>query len=157
VSPTEDRDYTPAVYGSLLVTTLLTVELRATGSADAIALALLVAVSVFWLTHAWSRIVDRRVRGPVGPPAILALAAAEAPMLIPAVLPAAVLGLTRLGLYSADTALAVALVASLVQLFLWGLAAGRAAHNGWLVAVGVALVDLALGLLLVGLKIFVLH
>jgi hypothetical protein len=128
-----DRDYTPAVYGSLLVTTLLTIELRAVGSIETIALALLISVSVFWLTHAWSRIVDRRVRGPLRPSDIVTLATSEAPMLAPAILPALLLGLVRFDVYSPETALVVALAASLAQLFLWGLAVGHAAHSGWLV------------------------
>jgi hypothetical protein len=43
------------------------------------------------------------------------------------------------------------------QLFVWGLAVGRALGRGWLVAFGVALVDVAMGLVIVGLKMLVLH
>ena len=43
--------------------------------------------------------------------------------------------------------------ASLVQLFLWGLAVGRAAHDSWPVAVGIGLVDFAFGRVIVVLKV----
>ncbi len=153
----EGRDYAAAVYGSLLVTTLLTVELRAVASAELIAFTLILSVAVFWLTHAWARIVDRRIRGGVGLDGVVAIARAEAPMLAPVVIPALVLGLAPLGMVTVDSAVVIALAASLVQLFLWGVAVGRAAHSSWPVSVAVALVDLALGLLLVGLKVAVIH
>ena len=152
-----ERDYKAAVYGSLLVTTLLSVELRAIGDARMIAFTLLLSVAVFWLTHTWSALVDVRIRGPVGRAEVVRVAGDEAPMLAPAIVPTLLLALVRLAGGDIDTAITVGLVASLVQLFLWGLAVGRAAHGSWLASIAIASVDLAFGLLLVGLKMAVLH
>jgi len=153
----EDPDYTPAVYGSLLVTTLIAVQYRFDVAAEAIAFSLLASVGVFWLTHVWSAIVDRRVHGPVGWPEIGSIALGEASMLVAAVIPSILLGLARLGVYSVDDAVLAALIASLVQLFVWGLAVGRAAHSSWVVALVIAIVDLALGVAIVVLKVVVIH
>lgn len=151
------RDYKAAVYGSLLVTTLLSVELRAVGDARLIAFTLLLSVLVFWLTHTWSALVDVRIRGPVGRAQVMRIAADEAPMLAPAIVPTVLLALVRLAGGDIDTAITVGLVASLIQLFLWGLAVGRAAHGSWLASTAIAAVDLVFGLLLVSLKVAVLH
>jgi hypothetical protein len=47
----EVRDYTPAIYGSLLVTTLTIIQWQADPVAETIALSLVISVGVFWLTH----------------------------------------------------------------------------------------------------------
>ena len=58
---------------------------------------------------------------------------------------------------SVDVAIGIALAVSIAQLFVWGLAVGRAAHGSWHLALAVALVDCALGILIVGLKVAILH
>lgn len=85
------------------------------------------------------------------------MAVDEGPMLAPAIVPTILLALVRLAGGDIDTAIVVGLVASLAQLSVWGLAVGRAAHGTWLVSIAIATVDLAFGLLLVGLKVVVLH
>src|SRR4029077_19609464 len=52
----EDRNYAPAVYGSLLVATLVAVQWRAEAVPELIGLTLVTSVAVFWLAHAWSEI-----------------------------------------------------------------------------------------------------
>lgn len=151
------RGDAPAVYGSLLVTTLLAVQWRFDASVEFIAFSLLVSVGVFWLTHVWSELVDRRVRGPVDRRVVAALARVESPMLTTALPPALVLALARLELVTVDTAIGLALAVSIVQLFLWGLAAGHAVGRGWLVAIAIGLVDCTLGLAIVALKVVVIH
>ncbi len=151
------RDYTPAIYGSLLVTTLIAVQWRYDAVPELIALSLVVSVGVFWLTHVWSRLMNRRVRGPVGGHELLGLAGAEASMLTAVVVPGLVLALWRAAKVTVDTAIAAALLASIVQLFVWGLVVGRAAHAGWLRAVLVGLVDCALGVAIVIFKVLVIH
>ena len=153
----EDRNYAPAVYGSLLVATLVAVQWRAEVVPELIGLTLVTSVAVFWLAHAWSEIVNRRVRGPVGGRDIATIALAEATMLSAIVVPGLLLGLPRFLGVDVDIAIGLALLASLVQLFLWGLVVGRAAHGTWPMALGVAIVDLALGILVVGLKVVVVH
>jgi hypothetical protein len=151
------RDYTPAIYGSLLVTTLIAVQARFEANIEFIAFSLITSVIVFWLTHTWAAIVNHRVRGPIGRQEIAQLGVDEAPMLLAAIVPTAVLSLVAFGVLSVDAAVNAALVVSLFQLLLWGIAVGRRAHTSWLLSIGVALVDFALGLVIVGLKLTALH
>ncbi|MFL5779588.1 MAG: hypothetical protein ACJ761_11695 [Chloroflexota bacterium] len=150
-------DYTPAIYGSILVTTLLAIEWNQVSSSELIALSLVISVAVFWLTHVWSEVVNRRVRGPIDPTIAVVLARREATMLTAVVVPGLVLASARLTGSSVDTVVQLALAVSIVQLFLWGLAVGRAAHDSWAASIVVALVDCGLGLLIVALKILVIH
>jgi len=147
----------PAIYGGLLVTALIAVQWRSDTTAEFVGLSIIVSVAVFWLTHVWAEIVDRRVRAPVSRRDVVEVAGAEAPMLTAALPPALILGAARLGLMSVDQAIAVALAVSIAQLFLWGLAVGRALDRGWGVALLAAAVDGAFGLALVGLKVIVVH
>ena len=156
-SPLEGLDYAPGVYGSLLVTTLVVVQWRADTVPQLIGLSLLIAVAAFWLAHAWSEIVAQRVHGPVGLARAGAIARSEASMLASVIVPGILLGLPLLVGLDVDVAIGAALLASLVQLFLWGLAAGLAAHGSRALAFGVALVDCSLGIAVVGLKVLVLH
>jgi hypothetical protein len=155
-SPIE-RDYSSAVYGSLLVTTLIAVQWWHDTSAVFLGLSLLISVGVFWLAHVWSTLVDRRVRGPTDRATVVAIGRSEAPMLTAALVPALLMGLAVFELVTVDQAIALALAASIVQLFLWGLAVGRAAHTSWFVAVVIATVDCALGLAVVVLKVVIIH
>lgn len=78
-------------------------------------------------------------------------------MLAAGVLPALALGLAWLGVATVDQAIGTALAVCIAQLFLWGLAVGHALGRGWAVAVAVAAVDCALGLVIVVLKVAVIH
>lgn len=153
----DGADLSSAVYGSLLVTTLLAVQARSSSSPEFIALTLLVGVGVFWLTEVWSELVNLRVRGPITRIEAWRVARQESPMLSAAIIPAAVLALASLGQLSLERAIDVALVVGVIQLFVWGLAVGRAVNRGWGVALVIAAVDCALGLLIVLLKVYVLH
>jgi hypothetical protein len=152
-----DRDYTSAVYGSLLVTTLIAVQWHHDVSTTFLGLSLVISVAVFWLTHVWAAIVNRRVHGPIDQAAVAVLARDEAPMLTAAVVPTILLALASAGVLEVDIGIGLALLVSLVQLFLWGLAVGWAAHASWPLAIGVAAVDGALGIAIVVLKVLVLH
>ena len=118
---------------------------------------MLIGVGVFWLAHAWAEVINRRVEGPISVADVGAIALGEAPMLLSVVVPGLLLGLHRAFGVSSDVAIGLALAASLAQLFLWGLAVGRAAHGSWPIAVGVGLVDFAFGVVIVVLKAVVLH
>ena len=150
-------DYASAVYGSLLVTTLVVVQWQADAVPELIGLTLLTGVATFWLAHVWSEIVAHRVHGPIDARMVGRLAAAEATMLSAAVVPGLILGLPRFVGVDVNVAIGAALLASLVQLFLWGLAVGRAAHGPLGLALVVALIDCGLGVLVVALKVLVLH
>ena len=147
----------PAIYGSLLVTTLVAVQWRADAAPELIAGSLVISVGVFWLAHAWAEVISQRIIGPIGLRHVWAIAAEEASMLLAVVVPGLLLATHAFGGVSTDLAIGLALAASLVQLFLWGLAVGRAAHDSWPVAVGIGLVDFGFGLAIVALKVVVLH
>jgi hypothetical protein len=157
--PTEagHPDYANAIYGSLLVTSLIAVQWRHDPSTDFIAFSLIVSVVVFWLAHVWSEIVNRRVHGPISAGEAGVIAFEEAPMLAAGILPAAVLGLARVFGIPIDTVVSAALIVCIGQLFVWGLIVGRAAHSGRWLALRVAIVDSLLGVAIVGLKVLVIH
>ncbi|HET9345613.1 MAG TPA: hypothetical protein VFO05_07920 [Candidatus Limnocylindrales bacterium] len=149
--------YTQAIYGSLLVTSLVAVQWRGTPSPDGIALSLVVGIVVFWLAHIWAEVVNLRVRNQFRMGDAVVIARDEAALLAAVVLPALVLALgPRLGL-TVDEAIGGALIVCIGQLFVWGLVVGRAAHRGWLLPLVVAVVDSLLGVVIVALKVAVLH
>ena len=154
----EPLDYAPAVYGSLLVTTLLAVQWQGDPNIELIGLSLLISVVAFWLTDVWSEIVAHRVHGPIDVPTAVGIARASGD---DAHLSDRAGGHPRLCRGSSASrwiaAIGAALLASLVQLFLWGLAVGLAAHGSRLLALGVALVDCGIGVGVVVLKVLVLH
>jgi hypothetical protein len=148
---------TSAIYGALLVTTLVAIQWRADAVPELIGASLVISVGVFWLAHAWAKVVAHRVRGPIAVADVSRIAVSEATMLLAVVVPGLLLGLHRLAGVSTDVAIGLALGASLVQLFLWGLAVGRATHGSWPLAVGVGVVDFAFGVVVVVLETVVLH
>ena len=105
----------------------------------------------------WSELVNLRIRGPITRAETLVVARDEVPMLVAAIVPIAVLVTHRFGIVTPDQAIAIALLVSVVQLFLWGLVVGRAIKRGWLAALAVATVDCILGLLIVALKVLIVH
>jgi hypothetical protein len=150
-------DRSAAIYGSLLVTTLVAAESRYGGDIDFIALSILISTGVFWLMEVWSELVNLRVRGPITRTETAMVARNESPMVAAAILPMLILLTPRLGLLTFDQAIAVALAACVVQLFVWGLAVGHAIGKGWPTAVTVAVGDCLLGLVIVALKVVIIH
>ena len=153
----EPPDYAPAVYGSLLVTTLLAIQWRGDPNPELIGLSLLISVVAFWLTDAWSEIVAHRVHGPIDVRTAVGIARSKATMLTSVIVPGIILATPRLIGVPVDLAIGAALLVSLVQLFLWGLAVGLAAHGSRWLALVVALVDLGIGVGVVILKVLVIH
>ena len=150
-------DYAPAVYGSLLVTTLMTIQWHGEPNPETIGLSLLISVVAFWLTDVWSEIVAYRVHGPIDAPTAIGIARSQATMLTSVIVPGIILALPRLVGIPVDLAIGAALLVSLMQLFLWGLAVGLAAHGSRWLALIVALVDLGIGVGVVILKVLVIH
>jgi hypothetical protein len=105
----------------------------------------------------WSELTTIRMDGSVTVRQSALVAAGELPMIAAAVLPALALWTYTVGLVTEDQAVDLALAVGVAQLFVWGLAVGRALGRGWIVALGVALVDVAMGLVIVGMKAFILH
>jgi hypothetical protein len=87
----------------------------------------------------------------------VAIARSQATMLTAVIVPGIILGLPRFLGVAVDVAVGAALLASLVQLFLWGLVAGLAAHGSRWLALVVALVDCGIGVAVVVLKVLVIH
>ncbi|HEY4189218.1 MAG TPA: hypothetical protein VGM28_02260 [Candidatus Limnocylindrales bacterium] len=150
-------DRSAAIYGSLLVTTLVAAESRYGSPVDFLALSVLVSAAVFWLMEVWSELVNLRVRGPITFRETAWVCRNESPMLGAAVVPFVILVLPRLGVITVDQAINLALAACMIQLFLWGLAVGHAIGRGWTLALVVATGDFILGLLIVALKVWVIH
>ena len=152
----EPLDYAPAVYGALLATTLVTVQWQGDRSPELIGLSLVIAVVAFRLTDVWLEIVAHRVHGPVDASTTFALARRSRRCWARRSARGDPRSLRFFGV-DVDVAIGAAVVASLVQLFLWGLAVGRAAHASRGLALLVALVDFGIGLGVAFLKVLVLH
>jgi hypothetical protein len=150
-------DLSSAIYGSLLITALVAAQGRHDANPELIGFSVLVSVAVFWLMEVWSGLVSLRVQGPITRAEVREVAVHESPMLAAAILPVIALGTWRLQIADVDQAIALALIVSVVQLFLWGLAVGRAIGKGWPVALVVATGDCLLGLVIVVLKVLVIH
>jgi hypothetical protein len=151
------RGLSAAVYGSLLVTALIALQARSDLTEPFVAMSLFVTVTVFWTMEVWAELVAVRLDGHLTLREGARMAVAELPMIAAAVAPALALWTHRLGLTTNEQAVDLALAVGVAQLFVWGLAVGRALGRGWIVALGVALVDVAMGLAIVGLKMLVLH
>ena len=78
-------------------------------------------------------------------------------MLASVIVPGLILSLPWLLGVPIDVAIGAALIVSLVQLFLGGCAVGLAARGSRWLALGVALVDLGIGVVVVFLKVLVIH
>ena len=154
-SPVQDR--ASAIYGSLLVVTLVAAQARSDAVTAFIAGTVVVGVGVFWLTEVWTELIAIRTRGPIARGEVLAIARAELPMLSAAVIPTILLLTASFGITTPDQAANLAMAAGIVQLFAWGLVVGLAMRRGWVPALVVALVDVGLGLVIVTLKVAVLH
>jgi hypothetical protein len=150
-------DLSSAIYGSLLVTSLVAVQARSDASPEFVAVTVVIAVVVFWLTDVWTGLVALRLRGPITWASVRGVARAESPMLSAAILPVVIMSTAILHVIPVGPALDLALAACIVQLFLWGLAVGRALHRGWPVTLLIAGVDCLLGCVIVVLKVMVLH
>ena len=150
-------DRASAIYGSLLVVTLVAAQARSDAIPAFIAGTIVVGVGVLWLTEVWIEVITLRTLGPITRDQVLRVARAETPMLFAAVLPAILLASASIGITTPEQATSLALAAGVGQLFVWGLIVGHAMRRGWGIALGVAAVDCALGLLIVALKVWVLH
>lgn len=150
-------DVASAIYGSMLVTVLVAAQNRADTSVGRVGLYVVLGVVAFFLTHVWATLVGLRMHGPTTRAVVAEAAREESPMLAAAVPPLIALAFGSVGIATPDQALDAALAVAVVQLFLWGLAVGRATGRPWGPAIFVGLVDLALGLAIVALKVFVLH
>jgi O-antigen/teichoic acid export membrane protein len=155
----ERLDASGAVYGSLLAASVIIGQapLRENVPAVELAVILLATGTVFWLVHVYSRSVKRYVAdGRVTRDTLGETMREEIPILLAAIPPAAgaLVASAVAGPYAAAwCAFIVALVGQLV----WVVIATNEAGASRKVIVASVLVNLALGLVLVALKVFVGH
>ena len=148
-----------AIYGTILVMAVIT----ALSHDDSVTSAQLIAgvlatTFVFWIAHVYAEVLGQRMEGEGGRPTFANLAVAargEWPLVEAALLPVLCLLVGVLGVVKTDTAVAIAIGVGVIELFGYGIAAGRRLQlsRGGIVVVGV--VNGALGLLIVLLKVLV--
>jgi hypothetical protein len=153
----EGSHFTAAVYGSILVTTVIASFAMADQSADRAALFVAIAMFTYWLAHVWAGFVGARVhhQGRVGMDTVRRLGRKEWPIAEAAVVPLVVLLGHHLGLYGGEFALDLALAACVLQLFGWGVAAARATQASWPFALLNGGVDAGFGVVIVVLELLV--
>ncbi|HEX6618009.1 MAG TPA: hypothetical protein VF024_00040 [Solirubrobacteraceae bacterium] len=148
-----------AIYGTILVMAVIT----ALSHDDSVTSAQLIAgvlatTFVFWIAHVYAEVLGRRVEGAGGRPTLgnVSIAArGEWPLVEAALLPVLCLLVGVVGVVETETAVGIAIGAGVVELFGYGIAAGRRLKLsvGGTIVVGV--VNGALGLLIVLLKVLV--
>jgi hypothetical protein len=153
----EGSRFTAAVYGSILVTTVIASFAIADQSADRAALVVAVAMLTYWLAHVWAGFVGARVhhQGRVGLDTVRRIGREEWPIAEAAAVPLLVLLGHHLGLYDGERALDLATAACVLQLFGWGIAAARATAASWPFALLNGVVDAAFGVVIVVLELVV--
>jgi hypothetical protein len=147
---------TEAVYGLILATSVIAVSYDAS-DAGPVALAVLVTAVVFWLAHVYAHLLGRGVSEEPGPTrADIARALREHWSLVAVVVPLVlVLGLGAIGAIPDRAALVAAMAIALIELAAAGAYAAitRGASPPWTIVS--AAIALALGLLVVLLKVLV--
>jgi hypothetical protein len=153
-------DPSRAVYGTIVV--LAVIAGISTdpdvGAGYVLAVALVTSV-VFWAAHVYSGVLAQRMVRADGPLlAAVGRTAREEWPLVEAVLPPAVpLVLGAVGVLEHDTAVTVAIVVGLAELFGWGIAVGRAMGLAVPLILLTGAVNVGLGGLMVVLKALLHH
>jgi hypothetical protein len=159
-SESQGRDYAGAIYGSLLAASVVagTSPGRVAPSPWQLALLLLATGVVFWLAHVYAELFGgRRSHRATEWPTIRHAAAQEWPI-VEAVVPPAVVALAGMLLGMSDSTTAwLALSVAVAGQVGWAVAGALAAGAGRRAIVVSAVVNLALGLVLVVLKAVVAH
>ncbi len=150
----------PGVYGLLIAFSVAT-ALSFKSAPDPAVMAAAVAGSgvVFWAAHIHAHVVALWIRQEARPSlaAVRHEANEQLPLLL-ACLPAAVIfALADAGLFAVDTALWIIAAVTIGLLALWGIAISRAARLGVLGGLLVTGINVAIGLLIVLLKVAFSH
>jgi hypothetical protein len=154
--PPYQRDYSSAVYGSVLAATVVVSagDLRAPG---VLALLLIVTGVVFWFAHVYAATVAG-VHGGWQAGAIRAGLRHEWPVAFAAVPPAiAAIVLGFLPNISVRDGVWAALIVAIVEQQLWGYAAARNARLSGPVLIKTTLLNAGMGLIIVALKVTIGH
>jgi hypothetical protein len=148
------------IYGTIVVLATVVAGAEAyRNGAGHIVLLVLMTTFVFWLAHVYAHALahsvstGKRISGAE----LVRLAHRESSIIEAAVVPVAVLALGKLDVLSVHTAVWLAIACGLGVLVAQGFRYARAEHLGVLGTVAVAGGNLAMGLLIVGLKLVVGH
>jgi hypothetical protein len=148
-----------AIYGTILVMAVIT----ALSHDDSVTSAQLIAgvlatTFVFWVAHVYSEVLGNRVEGGSGVPSVANIATAargEWPLVEASLLPVLSLLLGVVGLVKTDAAVAIAIGVGVVELFGYGILAGRRLGLSRSGTAVVGVINGVLGLLIVLLKVLV--
>jgi hypothetical protein len=156
--PRRTVDYGAAVYGSVLVAALVAAEFESDVDARAMTLTVFATTIVFWLAHVWSDALGERVAGAaITLRRLRGIAVARWPLVEAGFVPAALLALSWIGVYSRGTGVAAALAAAVLQLLSWGFLAAWRTGQRLAVRLLSSVVNGALGGAIVVLEVLVLH
>jgi hypothetical protein len=148
------------IYGTIVVLAVIAAGAKAyPGRPGRVALLVVVTSGVFWLAHVYAHALGESVaRDRHLERADLARIARHEGAMVEAALPAIVaLLLGAAGVLSTGTAVWVAFALGLGVLAAQGIVFARVERLGTLATLGVVAANLGLGVLLVGLKVFVTH
>ena len=154
-----EYNFGAAVYGSILVSSLIGALLEQSTTARAMTLSVSASIVILWVAHVWSDIVGERIdegklfRGQ----RVRAIAIDEWPVVEAGAGPAVLLALAWAGLYARHTGAVLALALAVVQLVAWGMLAGHRTESRWSRALLVGAIDGVLGLAIVALEILIHH
>jgi hypothetical protein len=151
--------YAAAIYGSIVAAALIGAFREEHASSQAIALALLSTLAVFWAVHVWSEILGERIELGIQFTFRQAgqIAREEWPLIESAFAPAGILLLGWTGVLGDHTAATLAIWMCNLQLVAWGLLVGHRAYERWWIASLTGIANGLLGIALVQLEILVAH
>jgi hypothetical protein len=155
----ERRDYTGAVYGSLLAASVV-VGAGSLGSFPRLKLVLLLLCTglVFWAAHVFSRLFGERIMyAPVGGKEIRRVCVAEWPLVKAAVPPAVAVAVSPLLGLGQEGTVWLALGVALAGQVGWATVAALRAGAAGRVVVAAGAVNLMLGLLILIVKVALTH
>lgn len=147
-----------AIYGTILVMAVITGVSHDESIGPGKLIGAVVATTfVFWLAHVYAEVLGRRLEGERRPTLanIRSTMRGEWPLVEAALLPVLGLLLGVIGIAERDTAVNIAIGAGVVELFGWGIAVGRKLELSTVATIVVGVVNGALGLIMVLLKVLV--
>lgn len=153
-SPKPGADYSGAIYGSLLAASVV-VGAGSFGvvSAGELAILLLATGLVFWVAHVYAALLGGKQDHPLRSPREIRQACLEEWPLVQAAVPPAAVAFSCWLFDGIDsTAAWLTLATAVTEQVGWAGAAARQLGYGWRTTVSAAVVNLLLGLVIVGLK-----
>ena len=157
-APAKDSNVAGAIYGTILATSVVA-GLSEAGEVEKVpgAAVVLATSVVFWIAHVYAGVLglhlERRRGFSFG--LVRGVMAHEWAILVSGVPPAVVLALGALGFYDRATGYAIAIGVGVVSLVLWGVAYAREQGYGLIGILVTGLLNGALGVVIVGLKVLV--